>query len=154
MLFRRYFPIRLKTLVDFIRVVTKEQSSSVTVEPLIKYKGVDTTSLGHVGDVEYSLKFTAETVSGRPIVYQQQVASRFGSEYDFTRQQQQLICALRGLLTAANYLETIKEQLPHIRSELMTSRGRFTQGDYDRMRADCERYKVTPLPITGNKGVT
>lgn len=147
---KKYFPIKADSLDEFIEVVQREGGVSVIAKPRIKAKnGVFTQGFGGIvgiiADYEYSTRLQAETLTRRPIVFDEVHGSRFGSEYGFADSQDRTLYALRGLLTADNRLQRVRQRLPNVEIALVDSKGTMDKATYQRMYEDAKKYNATPF---------
>ncbi len=143
---KKYFPIKADSLDKFIEVVEREGGVSVIAESRFKAKnGTFTASVGTIANYEYSTRFQSETPTGRPIIFDEVYGSRFGSERGFVDAENRGLYALKGLLTADERLQGVRQRLPNIETALVGPRGTMDEATHQRMYEDARKHNVTPF---------
>ena len=143
---KKYFSIKADSLDEFIEFVERESGVSVTAEPSIKPKnGATTASVGTIADFEYSTRFQSETQKGRPIIFNEVHGSRFGSDYGSADSQDRELYALKGLLTADERLQRVRQRLPNVKTALVGPRGTMDEATHQRMYEDAKKHNLTPF---------
>lgn len=147
--FKRLFPIKTKSLDEFVEVLKQEGCKSVTAEPVRKTKGgVFTASVGDIGTFEYSLLLQSSTATGRKIVYKEVCQKRFGSSRGLSDAGDRGKAALRLVVTADARLEAIKEKLPDITTDIIGPSGRFDEKLYQELHKDAEKHNIKPVELS------
>jgi len=114
------FPRKARSFDDFMRMVSRKDGTVVVARAGIRLKnGAFTASVGYIGNFEYFTNLRSCTERGRPIVYNEVHASRYGSDYEFGDSEDRLFYALKGLLTADVMLQKVREKRPQAKTELM-----------------------------------
>lgn len=143
-LIKKYFPIRADSLDKFMEVVEREGGVSVIAELRIKAKnGAFTATVGTIADYEYSTRFQSETPTERPIIFNEVYGSRFGSEYGLADFQDRCLYALKGLLTADERLQRVRQRLPNVETALVSPRGTIDKATHQRMYKDAKKHSIT-----------
>jgi hypothetical protein len=143
---KKYFPIKADSLEEFMEVVKRECGGYVNAKPRITAKnGTFTAAVGTIANYEYSTQFQSKTSTGRPIIFDEVYSSRFGSEYGFADAEKRGLYALKGILTADDRLQKIRQKLPNLEISLVGPKGIMDKATYKRMYKDAEEYNVTPF---------
>ena len=116
---KKYFPIKVDSFDKFVEMVGKEKGASIFIEPGIKVKpGIFTEAVGIIGVYKYFIRFQSKTARGRPIIYDEVYASRFGSEYGTADSDEREVYTSKLLSVAHDKLQQIKERLPNVETVL------------------------------------
>jgi len=143
---KKHFPIKVDSLDGFMEVVEREGGVFIIAKPRIKAKnGVFSITVGTIANYEYSTRFQSETSIGKPIIFNEVHGSRFGSERGFADAEDRGLYALKGLLTADDRLQRVRQRLPNIKTELVCSQGTIDEATHQKMYEDAKEYNVTPF---------
>ena len=143
---KKYFPTKADSLDEFMEVVEREGGVFVIAEPRIKEKnGAFSATVGTIANYEYSTRFQSETPTGRPIIFDEVYGSRFGSERGFADAVDRGLYALKGVLTADDRLQKVRQRLPNIETNLGGARGIMDEATHQRMYEDAKKYNVAPF---------
>lgn len=138
MVFKKWFPLKMKSLDDFIEEIRKGGSKIVVEAEVIegrKFK-LDHPFSGDFDDFQYSIELTART-STSSIIYR---------ERNFNAERKRK-AALKALVAADARLAKIREELPDIdiKTDIIGPPGKFDKKSYQRLYEEAEKYNIKPL---------
>ena len=117
---KKYFPIRVESLEEFVDVVRKNSGTYVTGRYNNRIKrGRETKNLGVIYDFVYFGEFRSESVKRRPIMFDPVYGCRTGTENGVIDAEDRYVYELRSLRTTEVILDIVGERLPWIRPRLL-----------------------------------
>ena len=143
---KKHFPIKAHSLDEFIELVDNEGGKSVTAKPFVSAKmGAETAAVGLIADFTYSAQFQSRTLTGRPIIFNEVYATRFGSSRGFVDVEDRALYALRVMLTADDRLLKIRGKLSYVQTSIIGPKGTVDDATRQRLYDDAQRFNVTPF---------
>lgn len=142
---KRYIPLKATSLDQFIIFVINNGGTVVQAEPVkTVINGSFSSTVGNVGNFEYSTRYTSRTSTGRKIVFDEVHLQKFGSEFGFADAQDRNLIALRGLITAESRLHEVKKRLPNV--ETLGPASHMDETTQKAMWSQAKEYKIKPFP--------
>jgi hypothetical protein len=146
--FKKFFPIKTKSLDEFVETIKRESCTLVTAEIVqIGKDVVFTASVGHIGIFEYSILLQASTPIDRKVVYKEVCQTRFGASRGFADMEERGKATLRALVTADARLKSIGKELPNITTNIIGPAGKFDKQLYQELYKDAKKYRIKPVKV-------
>lgn len=139
MAFKKWFPLKMKSLDDFIEEIRKRGSKIVVEAKVIEGRKFELEHpfSGDLDDFRYSIELTARTSTGSVIIYR---------ERNFNAERKRK-AALKALVAADERLAKIREKLADIdiKTDIIGPPGKFDKESYQRLYEEAEKYNIKPL---------
>lgn len=132
---KRLFPIKVDSFDEFVEILKEENCNFVEAKGVQEEKGSGprVPRIGRIGDFEYSLALKSETSSGRPVIFEGSLGTRFGSSKGFSDAKERNKKARKVIIAAVINLERIKKKIPGIQTDVVTPQGKLDKKMYNRL---------------------
>jgi hypothetical protein len=145
----RYFPIRVKSLVEFLKIVVEEKCDSVNMIPAIgRQDTVDTWTVGDIGTFYYVIAFESVTSKGRKVEFHLQTVQRWGSSTGFADSDKRAAIAIKNYLLAEVLYREMQRFYPQITINLHGPHGKgyMHESLFDELHRDALKLNVSLSP--------
>ena len=139
-----FFPLRVKTLDEFVVQIRQRGGIGVLIRPEANPKnGANTYTVGMLADWQYELQFWATTLTGRPVYYLEFCHERYGSNQSFIDTNDRAKAGITMALIGVKQMSFLKDALPGVRVEMLLPNGEYmNEGYHERLRRDAARLGV------------
>ncbi len=162
------FPIKAKTLDDFISILEREGAEEVEALPVWSKKSdrkIDLVGYRDFFRWDFSTTYEALTKTGRPILFKENYGSRHTKPYESLEiekwEEKEELMMRKSLLeiyaTGANRLDIIKERIPKINTtfygipvehpNLGEEPHKYDGLDHQNLKKAIEQYGIKPYPL-------